>query len=99
MIRNEYQQGQPLPCGYDRYTQMQFANRDFIVNSVLYLTDEEALIPLRLKSLPLRLLNDKTARENRLTVQILTTVVPLLLLALVAAIYIPIRKHKYSTIA
>ena len=99
VIRNEYQQGQPLPCGFDRYTQMQFANRDFIVNSVLYLTDEEALLPLRLKSLPLRLLNDKTARENRLTVQILTTVVPLLLLALVAAIYIPIRKHKYSTIA
>ena len=96
VIRNEYQQGQPLPCGFDRYTQMQFANRDFIVNSVLYLTDEEALIPLRQKSVTLRLLNDQNARENRLMIQLLTTLLPLLLLGLVAAIYIPIRKHKFS---
>ena len=75
---------------------MQFANRDFIVNSVLFLTGEEKLIPLRLTSIPLRLLNDTRAREDRLTIQLLTTIVPLLLLALVAAIYIPLRKHKYS---
>lgn len=96
VIRNEWQQGQPLPCGYDRYTQMQFANRDFIVNSVLYLTDDEGLIPLRQKSVTLRLLNDQNARENRLTIQLLTTLLPLLLLGLVAAIYIPIRKHKFT---
>ena len=96
VIRNEYQQSQPLPCGFDRYTQMQFANRDFIVNSVLYLTDEEALIPLRQKSIPLRLLNDRTARENRLGIQLITTIVPLLLLALAAGVYIPLRKHKYN---
>ena len=96
VIRNEWQQGQPLPCGYDRYTQMQFSNRDFIVNSVLYLTDDEGLIPLRQKTMTLRLLNDQNARENRLTVQLLTTLLPLFLLGLVAAVYIPLRKHKYS---
>ena len=96
VIRNEWQQGQPLPCGYDRYTQMQFSNRDFIVNSVLYLTDDEGLIPLRQKTMTLRLLNDQNARENRLTVQLLTTLLPLLLLGLVAVVYIPLRKHKYS---
>jgi len=96
VIRNEMQQGKPLPCGFDRYTQIQFANRDFIVNSILYLTDEEGLIPLRLKSMKLRLLNDQTARENRTLIQLTTTVLPLLVLALVAAIYLPIRKHKYT---
>ena len=96
VIRNEWQQGQPLPCGFDRYTQMQFANRDFIVNSVLYLTDDEGLIPLRQKSVALRLLNDQNARDNRLMIQLLTTLLPLLLLGLVAAVYIPIRKHKFS---
>ena len=96
VIRNEWQHEQPLPCGYDRYTQMQFANRDFIVNSVLYLTGEDKLIPLRQKSMKLRLLNDVTARENRLGIQLLTTLLPLALLSLVAAIYIPLRKHKYN---
>ena len=96
VIRNELQQGKPLPCGYDRYTQMQFANRDFIISCVLYLTDDANLIPLRQKDVKLRLLNDQTARENRMLIQIMTTLLPLLLLALVAAIYIPTRKHKYS---
>ncbi len=96
VIRNEWQQGQPLPCGFDRYTQMQFANRDFIVNSVLYLTDDEGLIPLRMKTMPLRLINDKTARDNRLLIQLLTTALPLVLLALVAAVYLPLRKHQYT---
>ena len=96
VIRNELQQGQPLPCGYDRYTQMQFANRDFIVSCILYLTDDDNLIPLRQKDIKLRLLNDQTARENRMLIQILTTLLPLLLLGLVAAIYILSRKRKYN---
>jgi len=96
VIRNELQQGQPLPCGFDRYTQMQFANRDFIVNCLLYLTDDEGLIQLRRKTLTLRLLNDAQARAHRTRIQALTTLLPLALLGLVAAIYIPLRKQKYA---
>ena len=96
VIRNELQQGQPLPCGYDRYTQQQFSNRDLIVNSVLYLTDEAGLIPLRQKTLTLRLLNGDKARANRTLIQLTTTLLPLLMLALVALIYNPLRKLKYQ---
>ena len=96
VIRNEWQQDQPLPCGYDRYTQMQFANRDLIVNCLLYLAGDEELIPLRQRTFPLRLLNDQKARANRTLIQTLTILLPLVLLGLVAAIYIPLRKHKYQ---
>ncbi|MBP3575097.1 MAG: gliding motility-associated ABC transporter substrate-binding protein GldG, partial [Paludibacteraceae bacterium] len=54
-IRNEWQQGQPLPLGYDRYTQTQFGNRDFMVNAVLYLTDDTGWMALRQKQITLRL--------------------------------------------
>ena len=54
-IRNDWQQGQPLPLGYDRYTQMQFGNRDFMVNAVLHLTDDEGWLQLRKKEFTLRL--------------------------------------------
>lgn len=96
IIRNEWQQGQPLPCGFDRYTQMQFANRDFIVNCVLALTNDEALIALRQKSVTLRLLNNDKAQADKPLIQATTTLLPLLLLALVAAVYIPLRKHQYN---
>lgn len=96
VLRNETQQGQTLPCGFDRYTQMQFANRDFIINAILYLADDEGLINLRKKTVTMRLLNDRKARENRTQLQVLTILLPLLILALVAAVYLPLRKYKYT---
>lgn len=94
-IRNEWQQGQPLPLGYDRYTQTQFGNRDFMINVVLYLTDDEGWLALREKEITLRLINDQRARESRIMAQVVSIVVPLLLLALTGGIVLIIRKKKY----
>ncbi|MBQ4018103.1 MAG: Gldg family protein, partial [Paludibacteraceae bacterium] len=41
MLLNETQRNQVLPMGYDRYSGMQFSNRDFAANAVLWLTDSE----------------------------------------------------------
>ena len=96
IIRNEWQQGQPLPLGYDRYTGTQFGNRDFMVNAVLYLADDTGWMGLRQKELTLRLINDQRAREKRVTAQIVSIVAPLLLLVLIAGGVILIRKRRYT---
>lgn len=96
IIRNEWQQGQPLPLGYDRYTGTQFGNRDFMVNAVLYLADNTGWMGLRQKELTLRLINDQRAREKRITAQIVSIVAPLLLLVLIAGGVILIRKRRYT---
>jgi ABC-2 type transport system permease protein len=95
-IRNEWQQGQPLPLGYDRYTQTQFGNRDFMVNSVLYLTDDSGWMSLRQKQFTLRLINDQRAREGRISAQVISIIVPLLLLAIVGATVIIVRRKRYT---
>ena len=95
VIRNEWQQGRPLPLGYDRYTQMQFGNRDFIVNSVLYLADEAGWMQLRQKEITLRMINDQRARESRVTAQVVSIVIPLLILALVGASVTWTRRRRY----
>lgn len=95
IIRNEWQQGQPLPLGFDRYTQTQFANRDFIVNTLLYLTDDSGLINLRQKSVCLRLLNDKRAHEAIVKIQILTIILPILMIALIGLTVGGIRRKLY----
>ena len=96
VIRNEIQQGKALPAGYDRYSGMQFANRDFLVNAVLYLTDEQGLIPLRQKTIALRLLNDRRAHEQRTQMQLFSTITPVALLAFIGLIVFLIRRYKYT---
>ena len=94
-IRNEWQQGQPLPLGYDRYTQTQFGNRDFMVNALLYLTDDTGWMSLRQKQITLRLLNDQRAREKRVTAQVISIVVPLAVLGIIGMIVILVRRKQY----
>lgn len=94
-IRNEWQQGKPLPLGYDRYTQMQMGNRDFMVNAVLYLADDQGWMQLRQKSFTLRLLNDQRARQARVQAQVVSIVIPLAILALVGGVVILVRRKKY----
>ena len=95
-IRNEWQQGQPLPLGYDRYTQTQFGNRDFMVNAVLYLTDDTGWMSLRQKQITLRLINDQRAREARITAQVISIIIPLLILSLVGIGFTIVRRQKYT---
>jgi ABC-2 type transport system permease protein len=96
VLLNETQKGQVLPMGYDRYSGMQFSNRDFVTNAVLWLTDSEGLISLREKSVALRLLNDKRAHEKRTQVQLISTISPVAILALIGGIVWIIRKRKYE---
>ena len=96
VLLNETQKGQVLPMGYDRYSGMQFSNRDFVTNAVLWLTDSEGLISLREKSVALRLLNDKRAHDKRTQVQLISTISPVAILALIGGIVWIIRKRKYE---
>ncbi|MBQ6777485.1 MAG: gliding motility-associated ABC transporter substrate-binding protein GldG [Paludibacteraceae bacterium] len=96
IARNEWYKGQPLPLGYDRYTQMQFGNRDMLVNSVLWLTDDGNLMQLRSRSVRLRLINDTHARQLLPYIQILSLCLPLLLLVCTGGIVWWIRKKKYT---
>lgn len=94
VIRNEWQQGQPLPVGYDRYSQMQFGNRDLLTNAVLYLADNKGLIALRERVVALRLLNDKRAHDERLKIQIISTTTPILVLAILGIVWILVRRYR-----
>ena len=96
VLLNEVQKNQALPMGYDRYSGMQFSNRDFISNAVLWLTDSEGLVSLRERTVALQLLNDQRAHEKRAQIQTISVVVPIAILALIGGIVFVIRKKKYE---
>lgn len=96
ILLNETRKGQVLPMGYDRYSGMQFSNRDFAVNAILWLTDSEGIIGLREKSVALRLLNDQRAHQYRAQIQTLSISLPIGILALIGGLVWGIRKHRYE---
>ena len=95
-IGNEIEDGQPLPVGYDRYSQTQFGNRDLLVNSLLYLTDDEGWINLRNKELTIRLLNKNISRTNKHLIQLINVILPLICLMLFGCIFLFVRRWKYT---
>ncbi len=92
---NEWQDGQPLPVGFDRYSKTQFGNRDFLVQSLLWLTDEGDLINLRQRQVALRLINEKKAYANRAAIQWVSLLTPVLLLLLTGVAVTFVRRYKY----
>jgi len=98
IIKNaiQYSSNQPLPLGYDIYTQKTYGNKNFILNCMNYLCDDSGLISIRNRELTLRLLNKKKIRTEKLKWQLINTAMPLLLIILYGAIHLFIRKRKYS---
>lgn len=94
IARNEWHQGQPLPAGFDRYTRTMFGNRDFLVNAVLYLADDNGLIQLRNKNIQLRLLNDRRAHQLKTRIQIAGIALPIAVLGLVGLLCYLFRKKQ-----
>ena len=103
IVLNDYsdQQQQVLPMGLNKYTlgtnyEYQFANRDFILNCIEYLTNDNAIMETRSKDFVLRVLDTKKVSEQKARWQLINIAVPVLLIILSGFIYQQLRKRKYS---
>ena len=82
---------QVLPVGFDRYSGMQFGNRDFILNALLYLTDDEGWINLRNRTFKLRMLNKKAVLEKKQLIKWTNLLLPIFILLILGTIYLSVR--------
>lgn len=100
VIRNDIQgKGENmniLPLGYDRYMNQQFGNKEFLLNAVNYLTDDDGWMSLRSREIKLRLLNKRAIIGQRTFWQVTNVALPLLALGLFGIIFNFIRKRKYT---
>jgi ABC-2 type transport system permease protein len=72
----------PLPMGMIPYEGVQFANPVFFQNAIAYLNEPVSLLEARKKNLVLRRLDPGKVAENRLWIQLVLLLGPLLLLGL-----------------
>lgn len=100
VIRNDVQgKGENmniLPLGYDRYMNQQFGNKEFLLNAVNYLTDDDGWMALRSREIKLRLLNKPAIIGQRTFWQVTNVLLPLLLVGIFGLIFNFIRKRRYT---
>jgi len=100
MIRNYFDSRnmQPYPTGYDYYTKTQYENADFLLNCVNYLSADDELLMIRAKSFKMGTLNPIMVKEKKKFYIIFNTIAPLIIISIMAATLILIRKWKYNLV-
>lgn len=98
LARNQFHvpRGYPLPLGYDQYTRRTYGNKDFMLNAISYLADETQLISIRSREIKMRLLDMNKAKENRLNIQIINLVIPVVIVILIGIALGLRRKRRYQ---
>jgi gliding-associated putative ABC transporter substrate-binding component GldG len=97
VIKNQIDKNfQPLELGYDKWTNNLYGNKEFMLNCVNYLLDENGLINIRSKEVDLPLLDKEKVAKNYTSSQFITVGMPLVLLALFGLLFTFIRRKRYS---
>jgi ABC-2 type transport system permease protein len=100
IIRNEVQRSGyseiPLPLGQDKYTGQIYGNRDFMLNCLNYLVDDNDLMNLRSREMKLRLLDRSKIREKKIQIQVFNIITPVLLVILAGIAGAYIRRRLYT---
>ncbi len=100
IIRNEVrwtgEVPEPLALGLDRYTMQTFGNKDFIVNCLNYLVNDNGLMSLRSREIKPRLLDGARIETQRAFWQVLNTVFPVLLIIIAGIVFNTVRRRRYN---
>jgi gliding-associated putative ABC transporter substrate-binding component GldG len=97
LIKNQLDKnGQPVELGFDQRSGNVYDNKDFMLNCVNYLLDDNGLINIRSKDFDIPLLDKEKVYENYTRTQILTIGLPILILAIFGLLFSYFRKRKYS---
>ncbi|SHI60849.1 gliding motility-associated ABC transporter substrate-binding protein GldG [Flavobacterium terrae] len=97
IIKNQLDEsGQPMELGYDKWTNQMYSNKEFLMNCVNYLLDDNGLINIRSKEVDLPLLDKEKVYEDYTYTQLLTVGLPLVLLALFGIAITYFRKRQFA---
>ena len=97
VIKNQLDKDfQPLELGYDKWTNNLYANKEFLMNCVNYLLDDNGLINIRSKEVDLPILDKEKVYEEYTFSQIITIGVPIIILLVFGLVFTFLRKRKYS---
>lgn len=98
VIKNLYDKetGKFAPIGYNKYEKATFnGNKDFILNSIEFMINQNNILTARTKEFKLRMLDKVKAEKDKLYWQSINIVLPIILIVLFGAINFYWRKNKF----
>jgi gliding-associated putative ABC transporter substrate-binding component GldG len=97
VIKNQLDKnGREVELGLDQRTGVLYANKEFMMNCVNYLLDDNGLINIRNKEVNLPILDKEKVYANYTSSQVITVAAPLVILVLFGVGFTVLRKRKYS---
>ncbi len=96
IIANEILKGQPIELGVNKFTNIRYGNKDFLLNAVNYLLDDTGLINLRSKTVKIAFLNKQKAYAEATKWQLINIISPLLILCIFGFAFNYFKKKKYQ---
>jgi gliding-associated putative ABC transporter substrate-binding component GldG len=101
VVLNDVTQSGPLPMGMNLYTvgsqyEYQFANRDFLLNCLEYLTGKSSIIQTRNKEIVLRLLDPQKVESEKTQWQLFNIALPIILIIIFGVIYQQFRRYRFT---
>jgi gliding-associated putative ABC transporter substrate-binding component GldG len=96
IVNYTYVNKKPLLNGIDQWTQQVYGNKDFLLNAVNYLLDDNGLINIRNKEIILASLDKEKVKQDFTFIQVLTVGLPILILFIFGIFFTFIRKRKYA---
>jgi ABC-2 type transport system permease protein len=88
--------GNPMPLGYDKISKHTFGNKEFMMNAVDYLIDEDGVIQARGKEVKLRPLDKLKTRDERTFWQVLNIGLPVGLVLIFGFVLQWWRRKEYG---
>jgi gliding-associated putative ABC transporter substrate-binding component GldG len=97
LVRNQFDKNyQPLELGYDKWTNKLYANKEFMMNCVNFLLDDNGLINIRSKEVNLPMLDQEKVYASYTSSQMITVGLPIVALLVFGVIFTFLRRRKYA---
>ncbi|MCR9016462.1 gliding motility-associated ABC transporter substrate-binding protein GldG [Aquiflexum gelatinilyticum] len=88
--------GNPLPLGQDPFSNVQYANRQLLLNAISYLVEPEGIIATRTKQFQIRPLNKIKVQNEKSKWQVINILVPVVLFSILGMVWISVKKRTFS---
>ncbi|MCX2679332.1 gliding motility-associated ABC transporter substrate-binding protein GldG [Galbibacter sp. EGI 63066] len=97
IVNYNYVNKKPLINGVDKWTKQFYANREFLLNSVNYLLDDDGLINIRTKEVTLSFLDKQKTYDEKGFWQLVNIGVPIVLILVFGGLFTYFKRRKYTT--
>lgn len=96
MLNSVSDRSGPLPMGFSYDEGIRYANKNFFLNCVEYLTDTSGILEARSKDVRVRLLDGERVANEKTKWQMVNIIIPIAFVLVFASCYIFFRKRRYE---